>query len=245
VTAAATWNPCLVAAASCGQDGAVPDDADDLIGLVGRFRPALVSPGGRPPRSARADAVARDLLARWTEPHRRYHTVTHLRAALDAADVLMAELDLAVPDPGAVRLAIWFHDAVYDGRPGADEQASAELAERALTGLGLPAARVSEVSRLVRLTATHSPGPADPAGQVLSDADLAVLGADPAGYHRYAVAVRQEYAHVPDPAFRAGRALVLRGLLAADPLFRTLPGRRRWEPAARRNLTDELTELTS
>jgi predicted metal-dependent HD superfamily phosphohydrolase len=55
--------------------------------------------------------------------------------------------------------------------------------------------------------------------------------------------VREEYAQVPAAAFVAGRAAVLRDLLAARPLFRTAPGRDRWETAARTNLRRELTTL--
>jgi predicted metal-dependent HD superfamily phosphohydrolase len=190
------------------------------------------------PRDA-ADHVGRDLLARWTEPHRSYHDGTHLRAVLDAVDELAAGAD----DADAVRLAAWFHDAVHAGRAGEDERASAELAERVLPALGLAPARVAEVSRLVRLTATHDPVDGDANGAVLCDADLAVLGGDPAGYAGYAARVRAEYRHVPDEAFAAGRAAVLRDLLAHQPLYRTTEGRRRWEGAARSNLAAEIRTL--
>jgi predicted metal-dependent HD superfamily phosphohydrolase len=195
-------------------------------------------------QKARPVAVA--LLARWQEPHRRYHTVKHLRAVLDAVDLLLGDPD-AVPvrDHGAVRLAAWYHDSVYRGVPGQDEEDSAALAEHDLMKLRQPPERVTEVARLVRLTADHRPAPDDPAGQVLADADLAVLGAASQDYRAYADAVRAEYAHVPDAAFRAGRAAVLRRLAAADPLFRTPTGRRLWEARARANLAAELTGLES
>ena len=45
--------------------------------------------------------------------------------------------------------------------------------------------------------------------------------------------------------FYRGSAGVMAADLAATPtLFRTEPGRRRWEEAARRNLATELAELT-
>jgi predicted metal-dependent HD superfamily phosphohydrolase len=202
-------------------------------------------------QSAFARAVAAagiDLLTRWREPHRRYHDLDHLAAVLDAVDLLAAED--SGPDPTdnlvvvAARLAAWFHDAVYAGRPGHDEADSADLAAGVLTTLAVPPALVAEVERLVRLTADHDCAADDRAGALLSDADLAVLAAPRPGYLRYVAAVRAEYAHVPDPDFRAGRAVVLRHLLAADPLYRTEAGRRRWQRAARANLSDELADLT-
>jgi predicted metal-dependent HD superfamily phosphohydrolase len=189
--------------------------------------------------SPASSELGAELLRRWSEPHRRYHTTTHLAACLDAVDVLA---DLA-DDVRAVRLAVWFHDAVHDGRPGADEAASAALAEQRLPALGLAPAEVAEVARLVRLTAGHDPAPGDADGAVLCDADLSVLAGEPDAYAAYAAAVRAEYAHVPDDAFAHGRREVLEALLSRAPLYRTAVGRERWEDRARRNVNTELLLL--
>lgn len=174
------------------------------------------------------------LVARWSEPHRHYHDLRHLAQCLTA----LGQLDCADP---VVELAAWFHDAVYDGVPGEDEEASASLAETSLTGL-IPDVDVAEVSRLVRMTATHAP--ADARGALLSDADLSILGQIPGRYHVYVRDVRLDYAHVDDDAWRAGRAAVLRQLLDMKPLFRTARGQEIWEPRARENLSAELAGLT-
>ncbi|WP_127131176.1 DUF4031 domain-containing protein [Georgenia sp. SYP-B2076] len=193
---------------------------------------------GAPPGAWRA--LGEELLARWEEPHRRYHDVAHL------ADVLW-NLDMLAEDGEEVRravvLAAWFHDSVYDGVPGTDEERSAALAGRALADAGLPRPEVAEVSRLVLLTATHAPASADRAGAALCDADLGVLGAPPPRYAAYAAAVRQEYAHVADDDFRRGRAAVLRALLGHVPLYATAAGRERWESRARENVAAELAAL--
>jgi predicted metal-dependent HD superfamily phosphohydrolase len=188
-----------------------------------------------------ARSAGADLISRWSEPHRTYHNVDHLRAVLEAIDVLADH----AADLTAVRLAAWFHDAVYDGRPGDDEQASATLAADTLRSLGIEKHRVAEVSRLVQLTVSHDPSSGDANGAVLCDADLAVLGGDPNQYATYASNIRAEYAHVPDRAFRSGRAEVLRRLLALDPLYRTSTARARWQDAARHNLTTELALLSA
>ncbi|MFE7131416.1 hypothetical protein ACFVIM_11195 [Streptomyces sp. NPDC057638] len=183
---------------------------------------------------------ADQLLERWSEPQRRYHTLAHLTAVLDHVDTLAAYAD----DPGAVRLAAWFHDAVYLPERSENEERSARLAERALSEAGVDAAVTAEVARLVRLTVSHAPADGDANGAVLCDADLAVLAGTPEGYAVYADAVREEYAFVPDDAFRAGRAAVLRGLLGLERLYRTPYGRERWEERARRNMAAELERLT-
>ena len=185
------------------------------------------------------------LLAAYADPRRGYHDLRHLEEVLDHLDVLVPGLDdggSGQVDPDAVRLAAWFHDAVYDGGPD-DEERSARLAQEALAEAGVDATVVAEVVRLVRLTATHDPADGDVAGAVLSDADLAVLASGPERYAEYVAGVRREYAHVPDEDFRRGRAEVLRGLLAAPALFRTGTGRRLWERRARANVEAELAAL--
>lgn len=193
--------------------------------------------GDPPPDPLRyADA----LLRRWSEPQRRYHTVAHLAAVLDHLDTLARYAD----DPHAVRLAAWFHDAVYLPERSTNEERSARLAERALPEAGVGAARTAEVARLVRLTLTHDPADDDRDGQALCDADLAILAAPPSRYAAYTAAVRQEYHFVPDGDFRTGRGAILRGLLDRPRLYRTPHGAREWEAAARRNLTAELEMLS-
>lgn len=185
--------------------------------------------------------IGADLADRYGEEHRRYHTREHLVAVLDLVDELAGHAD----DPDAVRLAAWFHDAVYDPRRGDNEERSAVKAERVLADTDLPPEAIAEVARLVRLTATHTPGPADRNGQVLCDADLAILGADAERYAAYAAAVRSEYAFVPEEHFNAARADILRSLLAKPTIFHTPPARERFERRARRNLHQELSRLES
>ena len=208
------------------------DEARDAA-LTERWAAAVRAAGG----SGDPSPYAENLLARWSEPQRRYHTVEHLTAVLDRVDVLEEYAD----DPAAVRLAVWFHDAVYLPERDTNEERSARLAERALPELGIDP---GEVARLVRLTVTHDPADDDRDGQVLCDADLAVLASPAPGYAAYAAAVREEYGFVPDEAFRAGRAAVLRQLLDLPRLFRTPYGAREWEEAARGNLREELATLS-
>ena len=182
------------------------------------------------------DALFLDLLDRWGEEHRKYHGRTHLLAVLEALDVLAEPAD----PPRTVQLAAWFHDAVYRGAAGQDEEDSARLAEERLTHAGLPASDVEEVARLVRLTSDHCPEPGDNDGALLCDADLSVLGGEPEPYARYVAAVREDYAHIGDADFAAGRAAVVRHLLELDPLFHSERARELWLDAARRNLRGEL-----
>jgi predicted metal-dependent HD superfamily phosphohydrolase len=183
------------------------------------------------------EELREDLLARWSETHRKHHTVAHLHEMLDAIG-LLAESGIEF-DREAVELAAWFHDAIYEVGRDDNEDRSAELARELLASSPIR----DEVARLVLLTKTHEVADDDVNGAVLSDADLSVLGSEPLRYRAYAAAVREEYAGVPDDVFKHARAQVLRALLDG-PLFHTPAGRERWEQLARRNIAEEVAELT-
>ncbi|MGC0331184.1 putative metal-dependent HD superfamily phosphohydrolase [Streptomyces sp. SAI-170] len=212
----------------------------DLDVLRARFARALEGargPGGGPDPVPYAD----NLLTRWQEPQRHYHTLAHLVAVLDHVDTL----ERYAADADVVRLAAWFHDAVYLPDRSENEDRSARLAERALPEAGVSDAKTAEVARLVRLTVTHDPGEEDFDGQVLCDADLAVLASPPSAYAAYTAAVREEYHFVPNDAFRTGRSDILRQLLDLPRLFHTPFGQKHWEATARYNLRGELEMLST
>jgi predicted metal-dependent HD superfamily phosphohydrolase len=178
------------------------------------------------------------VVAAWSEPHRRYHDLSHLAAVLGLVDALASAAD----DADAVRLAAWYHDVVYDPRGADNEARSAGRARAGLRGL-VPDERLDEVERLVLLTVDHDPAPDDANGAVLCDADLAVLASPPDAYAAYASAVRAEYGHLSDAEFTAGRIAVLERLLGLPALYRVPEDDERWTETARANLTAELTLL--
>ncbi|WP_454851807.1 DUF4031 domain-containing protein [Promicromonospora soli] len=242
--------------------GAVPVEGGDLARRLAGS--GLRVSGGERNRAKRAALLTRwdglwadpsparkageDLVDRWREPHRVYHSALHLAVALDALDSVAAEARVSERALWRARLALWFHDAVHDGVARRDEERSAELVAELLgplAGAGVSAEDLDEVARLVMVTAEHDPAVDDVVGGLVSDADLAVLGGSPAVYTRYTRQVRAEYCDVPDPLFRAGRAQVLRALLDGGPLFRTAPGAARWQDAAEANLRDELAVLAA
>ncbi|MFL6677550.1 MAG: N-methyl-D-aspartate receptor NMDAR2C subunit [Burkholderiaceae bacterium] len=178
------------------------------------------------------------LLARWAEPHRRYHTPQHLREclALFAAHRELAER------PGEVGLALWFHDAVYDTARHDNEAASADWARRVLRDAGAAPEVAGRVDALI-LATRHSQVPATPDERLLVDIDLAILGAAPARFDEYERQIRDEYGFVPEDVFRDKRAAILRGFLARPAIFATAALAARFEAAARANLAGAIARL--
>jgi predicted metal-dependent HD superfamily phosphohydrolase len=184
-------------------------------------------------------AVYDELIRRYGEAGRHYHDRTHLSQVL----ALCQRLAQRCAEPAAVELAAWFHDAVYDPRAADNEEQSAALAAALLGQLKLPADLIERVQALVLATKTHQAQDVDAA--VLLDADLAILGAEPAEYARYAGAIRQEYAWVADDAYRQGRRQVLKGFLQRPRIYRTDEMFQTHEAAARRNVTQEVAQLSA
>lgn len=180
-----------------------------------------------------AQPLGLDLLARYGQPHRRYHGLAHL------AEVL-ARLEIEAGDP-RLQLAAWFHDAIYRPLRSDNEARSAALARDELRAHGMAPADAEFVAEAVLATADHLA--ADARFAPLIDADLDVLGAPPAEYDRYAAALRAEYRAVPDALFRMGRARFLRRLLDSPSIFQTGAGRQRGETQARLNLQREWSSL--
>ncbi|HET6704898.1 HD domain-containing protein [Amycolatopsis sp.] len=176
------------------------------------------------------------LEARYAEPHRRYHTLTH--AAAVARDSAWLAEGLGDTDRAIVAVAAWTHDVVYDAKPGEDERASAAWARDALEGV--TEAHVERVEGLILATINHDAPPDDLLATALLDADLAILGASEERYTAYAEGVRAEYAKYPDDVWREGRIAVLERMLARE-LYRSEAARTRWASAAEKNLTAELT----
>lgn len=178
------------------------------------------------------DAVLDDLLARYREPQRHYHTLQHLEECFAGYDLLRGSMQR----PGEVALALWFHDAVYDPQRGDNEAPSADLAADTLCRAGAGEAPIARVRALILATQGHAAGADDPDCAILLDIDLGILGAAPARFAEYERQIRAEYAHVPDEAYRVGRTRVLNGFARRDRIYATARFHALYEEAARRNL---------
>ena len=197
-------------------------------------------------------ALGEDLLERYEQPHRKYHTSVHLSEMLTALKTLYKRHHTATPR--AVLLAAWFHDAVYEANPGEDEAASADLARTTLAPLAstgsLTNREVTAIAHLIELTASHqlADGIEEYTSGALTradaafflDADLAILAADSPRYTRYVAGVRAEYAHYTLDAFTRGRAAILQGFLNRTAIYASDTAHLLWDAPARLNLRTEL-----
>lgn len=177
------------------------------------------------------EAVLQQLLAAWSEPHRKYHTLQHLSECLAALASVRAEVQHAAE----IEFALWFHDAIYDVKRSDNEARSAAWASATLEKAGASAASTRLVHDLVMVT-THDALPQTLDEQILVDVDLSILGADEQRFAEFESQVRQEYSFVPGFLFRMKRKSILRTFLDRENIYSTPHFRERLEEAARRNL---------
>ena len=188
--------------------------------------------GGRPQRQLYDEVVAR-----YSEPHRHYHTARHLDECFAHWD----DIGQLATHPAEVALALWFHDAIYEPRRDDNEERSADWARASAIAAGVPTASADRVHALVMAT-RHDALPGSVDQQVLVDIDFAILGAPPARFDEYERDVRAEHAWVPDFLFRAKRKEILQAFLARPAIYHSAPMRERLEAQARANLARSLAK---
>jgi predicted metal-dependent HD superfamily phosphohydrolase len=190
--------------------------------------------------AAAADSVWNDLVHRYSEPHRRYHSLSHIAALLRHAEAQRAH----IAHPELVDFAIWFHDVIYDTHAKDNERLSAEWARCAMTAMQIDDRHIPCVMACIAATDGHKitlPEIVDMS--LFLDIDLSVLGASPDVYQQYSQAIRQEYDWVPLDQYRAGRSQVLQKFLQRPALYFTPTMADQFEQQARVNLASELRSL--
>ena len=185
-----------------------------------------------------AGHVCQVLLDRYAEPGRHYHTINHVNHCLGQARLVTGLL----PDAGALNLAIWFHDCVYDPMARDNEAMSAKLF-RELAAPVMASPLVDDVERLVLVTqAGQVPGRVDEGYMV--DVDLSSFGLPWEPFLADSLAVRAERPHLTDQQYAVQQSRFLNSLLERDAVFATDFFRKRYEDVARSNISRYLQSIS-
>ena len=172
----------------------------------------------------------------YTEPHRHYHTLTHIDDGLDVLDKLGADL--------AVKVAFWFHDLYYDVAANDNEERSAKTADHLLPDIPLCYGMdlKQEVVRLILLTKDHKVAWFDKNGCDMIVADLHGLGSDPETYDHNTANIRLEYSGFDEGQWRKGRSAFL-SKMTSRRIFPPKPEYDQIEDQAFQNMITELAKL--
>ena len=179
-----------------------------------------------------------ELIARYSEPHRKYHTLQHLEECFEKLD----EVRALAEHPAEIELALWFHDAIYNVKRRDNEKKSADWARASALSAGTPAEACNRAHALVMAT-RHKAVPRGTDAEILVDIDLLILGAAPERFDQYERQVRKEYDWVPDFLYRRERRAILKEFLARPRIFSTARFRDHYEKQARSNLERSLEGL--
>ena len=209
-----------------------------MINLKIRWQKLITELNVNPTQSEKMYAF---LEKKYTEKHRRYHNLQHLRELFAYVDKY-ADL---LPEKCLVELAIWYHDSIYSvWRPAKNELKSAELAERECEHLKLSRPEKKRLKAWIIGTKAHCLPPSHDtaSGRLFMDFDTAILGAEPKIYEQYRKNIRAEYGIYPDLLYNAGRKKALQAFLE-KPIFLTNLFKEKYEKQARANITQELKML--
>ncbi len=157
------------------------------------------------------------IIQAYSEPHRRYHGLSHLAYIFAALD----QHESRLTEPERCWMAAWYHDIVYNPRAKDNEAQSADRAAAELPGLGADPALADRIAALIRATANHQSGGSDFDDALFLDIDFSILGAPSAVYDAYAAGVREEYSWAPGLLYRQGRRAFLKPAQAAMRTFLT------------------------
>jgi predicted metal-dependent HD superfamily phosphohydrolase len=184
------------------------------------------------------EELFRQLVACYSEPHRKYHTMQHLNECF----AHLESVRLFAERAGEIELALWFHDAIYDTRRTDNEERSAEWARESAVAAGLSGDQASRIYQLVIAT-KHDAIPVGRDAAILVDIDLAILGSDEARFDEYEVQVREEYSWVPEPLFRKERRRILQEFASRQSIYSADYFQVEYEARARNNITRSLARL--
>ncbi|HRD67669.1 MAG TPA: hypothetical protein PKY50_16110 [Candidatus Competibacter sp.] len=186
---------------------------------------------------ALAFAIYAKLAELYGEPHRRYHTLNHIRRCLDEFDRAVEWMD----EPDAVETALWFHDAIYV--PGAkdNEWRSAELFRQYADQCADRAFR-QRVHDFIMAT-THREQPSQPDARFVVDIDLASFGLPWDEFEHDGRDLRAECVGMTDDEYYPGQMRFLLALQNRPAFFFTSYFRQRYEQIARANMQRAIESL--
>lgn len=173
----------------------------------------------------------------YNEKHRFYHDESHVTNCL-----LLTELNTETATNNELKLAIWYHDVIYNIFKKNNEILSAIEAEKFLIKQSANPAIISNVKRLI-ISTIHKEEPQQEDEAYLMDIDISILGASKVQYENYCLQIRKEYKMIPWFIYRKKRIEVLKMFLDRKTLYFTDYFKNKYELKARENLANEIITL--
>lgn len=179
-----------------------------------------------------------EIFTKYSEPKRHYHTISHLQAII----IDLTEVKNKIVNWDTTLFAVFYHEIIYKASSNTNEADSTKLAKQRLSELRYPAEKIAKCANMILATKQHELSE-DSDTNYLIDADLAILGGNPYDYQKYTEQIREEYSIYPDFMYNPGRKKALQHFLQMDAIYKTNHFFKKYEKAARINISNELEEL--
>lgn len=189
-----------------------------------------------------AEDLYADLQSRYGEPWRSYHAVDHVEFMLAGFESFCSEEELEPPDANVIRMAIWYHDVVYNPQAKDNEEKSAALFRQIAERKKWSKDFIEPVSSAIVATKHHET-PHDVLAGIVCDLDLCILGRPRHEFEMYELKIREEYKWVPVAEFCKGRLAILESFLDRPFIYSHDFFRKKLEKRARENLSQSIRQL--
>jgi predicted metal-dependent HD superfamily phosphohydrolase len=174
------------------------------------------------------------ILGRYQQPGRHFHDLRHLVECLEHPEIERAM------NTSAVRLALFFHDYVYDTRAlsGNEEESAKVLSRYVAPWLSNPSDAYTATHHVVA-TEKHVVGTLPETiedSKLVIDCDLSILGRPMDRYAQYESDIQLEYSQYPTEVYKNARKSIMLGFLDREHIYFNESFRERYEEQARKNI---------
>jgi len=179
------------------------------------------------------------ILKAYSHKSRHYHGTLHIMDCLENV-----ELNEETKTNYNLKLAIWYHDIVYNTLKKNNELKSAEEAIGFLAAQKASEGVKTEIFNLIMATVHQNP-PKTINEAYIMDIDVSILGSDVNSYSEYTDKIRKEYWMIPWFIYRKKRIEVMKMFLKRKDLYFTDIYKEKYENKARLNIEAEIIKLES
>ena len=139
----------------------------------------------------------------YSDKKRLYHNLSHLQNLL----LELLEVKHKIENQNTILFTLFYHDIIYNSLKSDNEEQSAELAEKRMKRINVPATIIENCKSQILATKNHRNN-SDSDTNFFTDADLSILGKNETIYQTYSKNVRSEYLFYPTEIYNKGRSVI-------------------------------------
>lgn len=183
-------------------------------------------------------AIHQRLVAAYSEPQRRYHTLAHIAHCLTQFD----QCESLASNADALEIAVWFHDVIFEPGRHDNEALSVELYQALSESTHSTEIR-QLIHRLIMATLHDGSSLDDSDASYMVDIDLSSFGLDWDDFLLDSQHLREENPHLGDTDYYQNQIKFHSSLLARPRFFLSDYFFQRYEQKARDNVSRYLEKI--